>query len=68
MVQKTDGWSYDKFRREHNNSRLPETFALAQELKLMAWEKDQWEDIGVLSESGSANACSYRVFHISSTG
>ena len=44
-------------------SRLPETFSLARELKLTAWEKDQWEDIGVLSESGSANASSYRVFH-----
>lgn len=45
-------------------SRLPETFSLAQELKLMAWEQNQWEDIGVLSETNAADASSYKTFHI----
>ena len=46
-------------------SRLPETFALAEQLKTMAWEQDQWDDIGVLSDSHSSQTASYyRTFSV----
>lgn len=34
-------------------SRFPETFALAEELKNLAWEQDRWEEIRETSEYGS---------------
>jgi transposase len=43
-------------------SRLPETFNLAGELKSLAFEKDEWHDLGQLSASKSKQAACYRTF------
>jgi transposase len=43
-------------------SRLPETFKLATELKDLAFEKDEWRDLGPISTSNPKRAASYRTF------
>jgi transposase len=43
-------------------SRLPETFNLAEELKDLAFEKNEWHDLGSLSASNSKGAACYKTF------
>lgn len=43
-------------------SRLPETFKLAGELKDLAFEKNEWHDLGPLSASNSKRAACYKTF------
>ncbi|MDH7579134.1 MAG: IS1634 family transposase [Bacillota bacterium] len=43
-------------------SRLPETFNLAGELKNLAFEKNEWRDLGPLSASNSKRAACYKTF------
>ena len=45
-------------------SRLPETFKLAGELKSLAFEKDEWHDLGSISTSNPKQAASYRTYHV----
>ncbi len=44
-------------------SRLPETFNLANELKDLAFAKDEWHDLGQLSASNPKQAAHYRTYH-----
>ncbi len=43
-------------------SRLPETFQLATELKGLAWEKNDWHDLGSLSAPVSKKAATYKTY------
>jgi transposase len=43
-------------------SRLPETFNLAGELKDLAWQADDWHDLGSLSASDSKKATCYKTY------
>jgi transposase len=43
-------------------SRLPETYNLADELKDLAFEKNEWRDLGPVSSSKSKQAANYRTF------
>lgn len=56
--------SLRKLRKERIQfiSRLPETFNLANELKDLAFEKDEWHDLGPISASNPKQAASYRAF------
>ncbi len=45
-------------------SRLPQTFALAEQLKTRAWEENNWHDIGTLSTSKPKQATHYKTFPI----
>jgi transposase len=47
-------------------SRLPETFKLAQELKDLAWQSDNWHDIGILADPKSKKAAYYKTFAVNS--
>lgn len=49
-------------------SRLPETFKLAGELKDLAFEKNEWHDLGHLSASNSKRAACYKTFAIRQAG
>ena len=42
-------------------SRMPETFNLPNDLKMAAWELDEWEDVGVLAEN-QKNAAHYKTW------
>ena len=42
-------------------SRFPETFKLAEELKMQAWEENNWKDIGTLAEQ-KKNASHYKTW------
>lgn len=42
-------------------SRFPETFTLARDLKMEAWEKNEWEDIGTFIEN-NRNAAHYKTW------
>lgn len=56
--------SLNELSRRHIQfiSRLPETFNLAQELKDTAWQADNWNDIGPLSNAKTA--ANYKTFAI----
>ena len=56
--------SLNELSRKHIQfiSRLPETFNLAQELKDLAWQTDNWNDIGPLSDAKTA--ANYKTFAI----
>lgn len=56
--------SLNELSRRHIQfiSRLPETFNLAQELKDLAWQADNWNDIGPLSDAKTA--ANYKTFAI----
>lgn len=43
-------------------SRLPETFSLAEEVKTLAWERDEWTHVGSFSDKKEA-AC-YKTFSV----
>jgi len=43
-------------------SRLPETFKLAQKLKDLAWQSDNWHDIGTLADPKNKKAAYYKTF------
>ncbi|GAB6174795.1 hypothetical protein JCM15765_42730 [Paradesulfitobacterium aromaticivorans] len=45
-------------------SRFPETFGLARELKQLAWDQDDWQEIGMLASSNANQAARYRVFPV----
>ena len=45
-------------------SRFPETFGLARELKRLAWDQDDWQEIGMLASSNANQAARYRVFPV----
>jgi transposase len=47
-------------------SRLPETFKLAQELKDLAWQSDNWHDIGTLADPNNKKAAYYKTFLVNS--
>jgi transposase len=57
--------SLKRLNEEHIQfiSRLPETFKLANELKDLAFEKDEWRDLGQISASTSKQAACYRTYH-----
>jgi transposase len=42
-------------------SRFPETFNLAEELKIQAWEANNWENLGILAEN-TKGAAYYRTW------
>jgi transposase len=44
-------------------SRLPETFNLANELKDLAFAKDEWRDLGQISASNPKQTARYRTYH-----
>jgi transposase len=44
-------------------SRLPETFNLANELKDLAFAKDEWRDLGQISASNTKQTARYRTYH-----